>query len=51
MRADKYHPRYINRPSPRNLYTDFWDWLRCHPAWIFALILAYPYYIESTEEV
>jgi hypothetical protein len=51
MRADKYNPRYIDRYSPRQIYEDYWDWLRTHPAWIFGFVFGYLYYLASTEEI
>jgi hypothetical protein len=51
MRADKYNPQYLYRPSPRNVYDDFWDRLRQHPYWVFGLVFAYAYYLATTEEV
>ncbi len=43
MRADKQYPRQV--------YTDFSDWLRWHPFWIIGLIFGYAYYLATTEEV
>jgi hypothetical protein len=51
MRADKFDPRYMNRPSPRHVYNDFWDWLGSHPIWILGFVFAYVVYISTTEEV
>jgi hypothetical protein len=43
MRADK--------DNPRQVYEDFVDWLRWHPIWIINLVLAYAYYLVTTEEI
>ncbi|MEZ4675288.1 MAG: hypothetical protein R2932_13710 [Caldilineaceae bacterium] len=43
MRADKKYPRQI--------YTDFWDWLQWHPFWFINVLFAYMYYFVTTEEV
>ena len=43
MRADKN--------NPRQLYDDFWDWLRWHPIWIIGLLFGYAYYLVTTEEI
>jgi len=45
MRAEKNNPRQV--------YVDFWDWLRMcgHVFWILSLFFAYAYYLLTTEEV
>jgi len=51
MRADKYNPNYIYKGSPRQFYTDFWDWLRLHPIWVIGFVFGYLYYLATTEKV
>lgn len=51
MRAEKYDPRYIEKPSRRHVYRDFWDWLNQHPLWILLLVIAPLVYLVTTEEV
>lgn len=51
MRADRYHPEFIYKNSPRQSYADFWEWLRLHPIWILGFVFSYLYYLATTEEV
>lgn len=41
----------IDRGHPRQVYQDFCDWLRWHPAWIIGLVFGYAYYLVTTEEI
>ena len=45
MRAEK--------DNPEQKYNDFWDWLLTgwHPIWLLSLVIAYVYYLMTTEEV
>lgn len=39
--------------NPEQKYDDFWDWLRTgqHPIWLLSLVIAYLYYLMTTEEI
>jgi hypothetical protein len=41
------------RNNPRQVYSDFRDWLRFdnHVFWIFSLFFAYIYYLLTTDEI
>jgi hypothetical protein len=45
MRAEK--------DNPEQKYNDFWDWIRTgwHAIWLLSLVIAYLYYLMTTEEV
>jgi hypothetical protein len=43
----------IDNNEPHRIYKDFWDWLLIdwHIIFIAALVIGYPYYLTTTEEV
>ena len=45
MRAEKN--------NPEQKYNDFWDWLLTgwHSIWLLSLVIAYMYYLMTTEEI
>ncbi len=42
----------FDKRDPREIYEDFWDWLRRdgHPAFIAAILIGYVVYLNTTEE-
>lgn len=43
----------VEKNNPRQVYRDYWDWLRTgsNYIWIISLMLGYLYYLMTTEEV
>jgi len=41
------------KDNPEQRYNDFWDWLLTgwHPIWLISTVIAYVYYLMTTEEV